>query len=123
MANSQGTTRDAVAILDDLVGDDAELRRMVAEEMVNLRVARLVYDARTSAGLTQRQLADLIGTSQPVIARLEDADYTGHSLAMLQRVAVALGLRLDLRFVRDRGTGRGRARPAAKPVAHPSPVV
>jgi ribosome-binding protein aMBF1 (putative translation factor) len=111
MTKAQEQTRDAVQIVDNLVGDDAEMRRMVAEELIDLQVARLVYDARTRAGLTQRQLADLIRTSQPVIARLEDADYTGHSLAMLQRIAVALGLRLDLRFVRDRrGAGR-KARP------------
>jgi transcriptional regulator with XRE-family HTH domain len=35
-------------------------------------------------------LARLIGTSQPTIARLEDADYEGHSLSMLQRIAAAL---------------------------------
>lgn len=38
----------------------------------------------------QTQLARLIGTSQPTIARLEDADYQGHSLSMLQRIAAAL---------------------------------
>jgi len=35
---------------------------------------------------------------QPVIARLEDADYQGHSLTMLQRIAAALNQRLDIRF-------------------------
>jgi transcriptional regulator with XRE-family HTH domain len=57
-------------------------------------VAQLIYDARTKAGLTQKQLAGLIGTSQPNIARLEDADYEGHSLTMLQRIAKALNQRL-----------------------------
>jgi hypothetical protein len=34
--------------------------------------------------------ADLIGTKQPVVACLEDADYPGHFLSMLQRIAAAL---------------------------------
>ena len=70
-------------------------------EMVNLEVAHLVYDARTAAGLTQQQLADLVETSRTTIARLEDSDYDGHSLTMLRRIAVALGLKLELRFVAD----------------------
>jgi ribosome-binding protein aMBF1 (putative translation factor) len=48
---------------------------MVAEASINAKVAQLLYEARTKAGLTQQQLAELIGTKQPVIARLEDADY------------------------------------------------
>ena len=74
------------------------MRRMVAEARINAEVARLIYEARTKAGLTQRQLADRIGTKQPVIARLEDADYEGHSLSMLQRIAAALDHKLDIRL-------------------------
>jgi len=59
----------------------------------------MIYDARTKAGLSQRALADLIGSKQSVIARLEDADYEGHSLSMLQRIGDALDQRLELRFV------------------------
>ena len=42
------------------------------------------------------QLAELIGTKQPDIARLEDADYQGHSLTMLHRIATALNQRLEI---------------------------
>jgi len=58
----------------------------------------LVHDARTGAGLTQRELAERIGTKQSVIARLEDADYEGHSLSMLKRIADAVGKRLEIRL-------------------------
>lgn len=95
-------THDATRILDRLTGDDPELREMIAEEAVNLQVARMIYDARTSAGLTQKQLADVIGTQQSVIARLEDADYEGHSLSMLRRIAEALNQKLEVRFVPNR---------------------
>lgn len=92
--------RDATRILDRLTGDDARLRRMIAEETLNARVARMIHDARRRAGLTQAALAELVGTSQSVIARLEDADYRGHSLSMLQRIAAALGRRLEVALVR-----------------------
>ena len=92
-------TTNALKILDKMIGKDRALRRMVDEEEDNLRVAQLIYQARTKAGLTQVQLARLIGTRQPVISRLEDGNYRGHSLTMLQRVADALGKRLRIDFV------------------------
>ncbi|WP_416233597.1 helix-turn-helix domain-containing protein [Cronbergia sp. UHCC 0137] len=54
----------------------------------------MIYTARTKAGLTQKHLAELIGTKQPVIARLEDADYEGHSISILQKIAYALNQRV-----------------------------
>lgn len=92
-------TREALEILDELTGDDQELRQMIVEEAVNAQVARMIYDVRTSAGLTQRQLAELIGTRQSTIARLENADYRGHSLTLLRRIAEALDQQLEVRFV------------------------
>ena len=92
-------TRDATRILDKLTGKDTELRKMIAEEALNVRVARMIYEARTQAGLTQAQLAEVIGSKQPVIARLEDADYEGHSLSMLRRIAEALHHRVEIRMV------------------------
>ncbi len=41
----------------------------------------------------------MVGTTASVICRLEDADYEGHSLAMLQRIAAALNKRVEIRFV------------------------
>lgn len=92
-------TKDALKIIDRMVGKDAGLRDLIAEESVNVRVARLIYDARNKAGLSQAKLAKLVGTTQSVIARLEDADYAGHSLSMLNRIAEALKQRVELRFV------------------------
>jgi ribosome-binding protein aMBF1 (putative translation factor) len=90
---------NALKIVDRMVGDDSELRAMIVEERAGAEIAQLIYDARSRAGLSQRQLADLIGTSQPTIARLEHADYEGHSLSMLRRIAAALHMRLELRLV------------------------
>jgi ribosome-binding protein aMBF1 (putative translation factor) len=92
-------TTDAVKILKDMIGDDAELRPMCDQASVNARVAQLVYDARTEAGLSQKELAERIGTTQSVISRLEDADYEGHSLSMLSRIASALNREVKIDFV------------------------
>lgn len=87
-------TKDAIKIIDKMTRTDPQLEAMVAASAINAEVSQLIYEARTKAGLTQKQLAELIGTKQPVIARLEDADYEGHSLSMLQKIAHALNQRL-----------------------------
>lgn len=90
---------DALKILDRVTGKDKRLRRLIDRETINARVASMIYQARTQAGLTQKELAELVATKQPVIARLEDADYPGHSLSMLQRIAAALNKHLDIRLL------------------------
>jgi ribosome-binding protein aMBF1 (putative translation factor) len=92
-------TRDAMKIIDKMVGGDVELKQLIADARVNSQIAQMVYDARTAAGLTQKELADMVGTGQSAIARLEDADYDGHSLTMLQRIAEALNCHVELRIV------------------------
>jgi ribosome-binding protein aMBF1 (putative translation factor) len=91
-------TRDAVKILDQMAGDDGELRRLTQEARINAAVAQLIYDARKEAALSQAEVAERIGSRQAVISRLEDADYNGHSLSMLQRIAGALGKQLTVGF-------------------------
>lgn len=92
-------TKDALRIIDHLTGDDRALQRMIEEETLTVQVAHMIYAARTKAGLTQKDLAERVGTKQPVIARLEDAEYAGHSLTMLQRIAAALEKRVAMRLV------------------------
>jgi len=95
-------TKNALKILEKVTGKSTALRDEIATARINLDVAQMIHDGRTKAGLSQRQLADLIGSKQPVIARLEDADYEGHSLTMLRRIAGALEQRLEVRFVPSR---------------------
>jgi len=94
-------TSNALELLGRLLGDDTELRAMIDEERVNAQVAREIFELRTRRGLSQNDLAALLGVRQSVIARLEDADYEGHSLRMLLRIADALDARLSVRFVPD----------------------
>ena len=93
-------TADAVAILHRRYYEGKPERLADLEKArANDQVARKIVALRTQAGLSQRQLAKLIGTTESVICRLEDADYEGHSLAMLNRMAAALNRRVEIRFV------------------------
>ena len=104
-------TQDALKILEKVTGNNEAVKTGIAQARINFEVAQMIYDARTKAGLSQRELAALIGSRQPVIARLEDADYEGHSLTMLQRIAAALEHRLELRFVPKKNRARRRPLP------------
>lgn len=101
-------TRDALEIVDRMIGDDEELLDLVDAQTVHSHVASLIHAARTRAGLTQARLAELVGTTQSAIARLENADYEGHSLTMLVRIAGALENRLVIGLV-PRESGRRTA--------------
>ena len=54
-------------------------------------VALQLAALREKAGLSQRDLARKLKTSQQQISRLESPSYEGHSLSMLRRVANVLG--------------------------------
>ncbi|MBI5708915.1 MAG: XRE family transcriptional regulator [Candidatus Eisenbacteria bacterium] len=92
------------------VGEDprqlADFEEALAEDEIAFRIFKL----RTKAGLTQAALAKRVGTTASVISRLEDADYEGHSLAMIRRVAAALGKRVEIRFVPDKEKRATKAR-------------
>lgn len=89
---------------DRFIAGDPERENIYEQTVVDTEVASLIYDLRSNAGLSQRALAKKVGTTASVICRLEDADYAGHSLAMLRRIAAAVGKRVEIRFL-----------PAAKP--------
>ena len=102
-------TTNALEIIDRDNAHDPGLRRRVEQAMVYCEMAQAIYDARNEAGLTQQKLADLVGTTQSAIARLEDADYNGHSLSMVQRIAEALGRRVEVKLVPVRRSPRRAA--------------
>jgi transcriptional regulator with XRE-family HTH domain len=61
-------------------------------------VALQLAELRNRAGLSQKQLAARLRTSQQQISRLESTAYEGHSLGMLRRVARALGAEVKVSF-------------------------
>ncbi len=117
MKKNKKPTTDAVEILHRRYYEGRPDRIAALEEArANDEIARKIYQLRTKAGLSQRALAKLVGTTASVICMLEDADYEGHSLSMLRRIAEALDRRVEIRFVPARRTGphpddRGLAAP------------
>ena len=63
-------------------------------------MARKLTALRLRAGVTQREFAHLVGTTASDMCRFENTAYDWHSLAMQNRIAAALGQRMEIRFVR-----------------------
>jgi ribosome-binding protein aMBF1 (putative translation factor) len=82
--------------IEDRARRSASHRKTFERTLRQIDLALLVREMRQDAGLTQGELARKVGTTQSVIARLEDAEYTGHSLSMLERIAGACGVNLKL---------------------------
>jgi DNA-binding XRE family transcriptional regulator len=61
-------------------------------------LAKEVIKLRMDAELTQTELAKLVGTSQPAIARLESGTYKNVTLSFLRRVGAALGANPEIHF-------------------------
>ena len=74
---------------------DAETRIGVEQA---LDLGQLIYDLRTEASLSQRELAERMGTTQSVISRLEEGGGARNRIDTLARVATALDRHLIVSF-------------------------
>jgi len=77
----------------------AEYERLNREEFALLDE---MLAARRAAGLTQAQVAELMGTKAPAVTRLESALASGKhspSLDTLRKYAAALGKRVEIRLI------------------------
>src|SRR5665213_2326269 len=77
------------------VEERVEYDRAYAEARLAAEVGQRIHDAREAAGLSQRELARRMGTSQAAIDRLESGG-VGATITTLQRVATALGLEVNV---------------------------
>jgi ribosome-binding protein aMBF1 (putative translation factor) len=104
MTKKRKTTTDAIEILQkEFIKGNAKRLQRLEKIQEDLSVAEQIYKLRTQASLSQKELASLIGTSQSDISRLENADYEGYSVKMLQRISTALHCRLEVRIVPENG--------------------
>lgn len=100
LAHKRKPTTDAVEILHRRYFQGKPERLSELEEARgNHDVALKIHDLREKAGMTQAALAKRVGTTASVIRQFENADYEGHSLTMLRRIAAALNRRVEIRFV------------------------
>src|SRR5258707_6664992 len=78
-------------------------------------VALQIAALRERAGLSQKDLARKLKTSQQQISRLESPSYEGHSLSMLRRVAKVLSAKVRVAFEPEAETREGRLAEAPLP--------
>jgi ribosome-binding protein aMBF1 (putative translation factor) len=84
------------AIVSQRSRKSAIYRNSFSRAVQKIDLALLVREMREDSEMTQSELAKKIGTTQSVIARLEDAEYAGHSLPILERIAAVCGVKLRL---------------------------
>ena len=99
MPKKQFSSRASAYLYKRYIAGDPVREQAYEEEVINAEIARKIYELRIKAGLTQQELASRVGTSKSAICRLEDADYEGHSLSMMKRIAEALDKRIEIRFL------------------------
>jgi DNA-binding XRE family transcriptional regulator len=100
MMDADKRSRNALKfMIKEFVGDDPERLATYQQEKIKARIARQAYDLRESAGLSQEELAALIGTTPETIDDIETADYDGDALSMLIRIAAGLRTSIDVHFV------------------------
>jgi transcriptional regulator with XRE-family HTH domain len=95
---------------------DADFRARYEAAQQAWDIALQLAALRTARGLTQKQVADMLGTKQQAIARLEDPSYTGHSLSMVRKYVEALGADLDLIIVPAEAADEYESYRGAKPL-------
>jgi len=82
-----------------IINSDPEVVNALQENEFEYQVIREFIKARLEKNLTQKQLADLVGTQQSNISRLESGNYNP-SLDFLDKVAKALDKRIQLNLVK-----------------------
>ncbi len=78
-------------------------------------IALQLADLRRLRGLTQKQVAEMLGTKQQAIARLEDPAYNGHSLSMVRKYVEALGASLRVTILPAEVAGAYTAQRSQQP--------
>lgn len=96
------TTTDAVEILHRrFVQNDPEMQEALYEVRSEHRIAKAITDLRGNLALSQKKFAELVGITASAVRDLEDADYDGNAMNMLEKIASAVkdNVELDIRFV------------------------
>ena len=92
--------------IDGELAKDAKLAERVEAELARLRVEQDLVALRERQGISQRQLARMVGVSQPVIARIESGRARNLELRTLVRIASALDSELRITIRRRRRGSR-----------------
>ena len=80
-----------------IINSDPEVMKELELNAVEYQVVREIIKARKELNLTQEQLADLVGTKQSNISRLESGEYNP-TIEFLSKIANAMGKTLEIRL-------------------------
>lgn len=78
---------------------DSEFKAHYQEERQALKLAMKIVKLREKKGLSQQQMAKLMGTSQQAVSRIESGEYEGFTLKTLEKIAEATGTKVKIEFV------------------------
>lgn len=78
---------------------DPEFKAHYQEERQSLKLAIKIAKLREKKGLSQQQMAKLMGTSQQAVSRIESGEYEGFTLKTLEKIAEATGTKVKIEFV------------------------
>jgi ribosome-binding protein aMBF1 (putative translation factor) len=96
-SNDGGVAVTRIAVMHKKSVKEPKYRKAYEALEGEFALASAVIDIRNSAGLTQERLAKKMGTTQPVVARLESGRVRP-SMRTLERLAAATGWRLLISF-------------------------
>jgi transcriptional regulator with XRE-family HTH domain len=95
-------------------GGEGRQGRQVAQVLGELHLAQDLVALREKRGLSQRELAERMGASQPYVAKLESGRVENLGLRTLVKCALALGASLRIELQPE-----ASASPSAPAPAHP----
>ena len=78
---------------------DPVFKEHYQEERQALKLAMKIVKLREKKGLSQQQMAKLMGTSQQAVSRIESGEYEGFTLKTLEKIAEATGTKVKIEFV------------------------
>jgi transcriptional regulator with XRE-family HTH domain len=97
---------DFMRWVDSELDADPRLAREVEDLVLEMKLEQQIIALREKRGLTQRQLARRLGTSQPYVAKLESGRVKNLGVRTLVKCARALGGSVSIRML-----------PASRPAA------
>ena len=97
----EGITSASEILYRRYVKGKPERQRSLTNVSVAMSLGEYIRELRERKEVTQQQLADAIGTQRSAISRLESADYDGHSIELLRRIAKALQGKLIFRIATE----------------------
>jgi transcriptional regulator with XRE-family HTH domain len=95
------TRREVMAWIDEELAQDPSLRQEVEARLNELRLEQQLAALREARGLSQTQVAERVGVSQPAIAKLESGKVKNLQVKTLVRLAAALGARVTIEFTAE----------------------